>query len=647
MTTQMMPNLTRFGRQQSPKALAVAIILSLYVATQLPALSPGARAGLAAQFAFSADALPTLPGPQHTIRDVNPSLRNIAAWISAVGAAVALNDIDGDGLANDVCYVDTRVNHAIVAPVPGATPRYAPFALNASPLGYDQRMMAPMGCLPGDLNEDGALDLVVYYWGRTPVAFLRTGGATPQDSSYTRQELVPEGGRWFTNAAALSDVDGDGHADLLIGNYFPDGAHVLDASSTDQEAMQDSMSRAYNGGKKHFLLWQSASSGDAAAVRYRDAPLGLDDQVLQGWTLGLGAQDLDGDLLPEIYMANDFGPDRLLLNQSRPGELHFSLLEGQKGFTTPGSKVLGHDSFKSMGVDFGDLNADGRTDIYVSNITSEFALEESNGAYLSTGAPLAGGVAPFADASEPLGLSRSGWAWEARLDDFNNDGVPEALQATGFVKGQINRWPELHELAMGNDTLVQHPLDWFNAQPNDDLAGHQSNPFFARAADGRYYDIAPDLKIDTTEVSRGIATADVDGDGDLDFAVANQWDQSIFYRNTQAGANASLSLRLLLPTHAAAGHATVVQDGHQPQQGYAAVGAQATVTLPDGRTLRSQVDGGNGHSGKRSQDLHFGLGALAAGQQVQVEIRWRDAAGAIHQQQLQIAPGWHTVMLGA
>ncbi len=39
-----------------------------------------------------------------------------------------------------------------------------------------------------------------------------------------------------------------------------------------------------------------------------------------------------------------------------------------------------------------------------------------------------------------------------------------------------------------------------------------------------------------------------------------------------------------------------------------AIGAAATVFLPDGRRMTAQVDGGNGHSGKRSQDLHFGLG---------------------------------------
>ena len=61
------------------------------------------------------------------------------------------------------------------------------------------------------------------------------------------------------------------------------------------------------------------------------------------------------------------------------------MLEGARDFTTPKSCVLGHDSFKSMGVDFGDLNGDGIPDIYVSNLATRFGLTESHFLWLSTG----------------------------------------------------------------------------------------------------------------------------------------------------------------------------------------------------------------------------------------------------------------------
>src|SRR4029453_6819198 len=121
-----------------------------------------------------------------------------------------------------------------------------------------------------------------------------------------------------------------------------------------------------------LLLWKA---GAATSVRFEEVSGVLDEQSARGWSLAIGAADLDGDLLPELYFANDFGPDRLLHNRSTPGHPRFELLEGRRSLTTPKSKVLGHDSFKGMGVDFGDLNGDGWPDIYASNITPEHGRE--------------------------------------------------------------------------------------------------------------------------------------------------------------------------------------------------------------------------------------------------------------------------------
>ena len=648
-----------FFARHCRRLTAIALAATLYYPARLPRLPDAERQALAARFHFTRlplAELPASPGqPWRSVRRVNPALAHISAWISSVGAAVALNDLDGDGLPNDVCYVDPRTDQVIVAPAPGTPARYEPFALDPSPLPYDPATMAPMGCLPGDFNEDGLMDILIYYWGRTPVVFLRRGdhpAGVPVKllpSLYVPVELVSQPARWYTNAATLADLDGDGHADLIIGNYFPDGARILDATASDVEQMQHSMSRAYNGGGDRFLLWAGATAGDRPTVRFREVTNVLDEKTGHGWTLALGAADLDGDMLPEVYIANDFGPDHLLHNLSKPGELHFSLLEGKKGLTTPNSKVLGRDSFKGMGVDFGDLNGDGLLDIYVSNITLEYALEESNFVFLSTGElhRMSEGVAPYVDRSEPLGLSRSGWSWDVRLGDFDNRGLLEAVQATGFIKGKVYRWPELQELAMGNDELLSRPGSWPRFHADDDLSGGTHNPFFVRARDGRYYDIAPELGLDQSMVSRGIATADVDGDGRLDFAVANQWETSYFFHNDSPDAGAFLGLHLLLPLRRGEAQTTKARVGHPGADtpGRPAIGAAATVQLPDGRRLVAQVDGGNGHSGKRSPDLHFGLGDLPAEAKVLVGLSWRDPAGRRHQEQLRLSPGWHTVML--
>ena len=636
------------------RIFAVLVVGCLYWATLLPDISAREKISLAGHFQFQRTALPQVPGyASKTIRSVNPRLSQIASWVSSVGASVALSDLDGDGLPNDVCYVDTRTDQVIVASVPGTAQRYQPFVLNPAPLSYDQNKMAPMGCLPLDLNEDGLTDIVVYYWGRSPVVFLRTQSSPQKNldrNSFVARELLPSVEDWYTNAATAADLDGDGHVDLIFGNYFADGSRILDAHSSAPAEMHNSMSRGFNGGSKHFLLWKGATSGDSPTVNFSDQKNVLEGTAKSGWTLAMAACDLDGDMLPEVYIANDFGPDVLLRNISTPGHLHFQRLMGKRTFATPASKVLGKDSFKGMGVDCGDLNQDGIPDLAVSNITSEFALQESNLIFLSTGdlKSMQNGFAPYKESSEPLGLARNGWSWDIRFGDFDNEGSLQIIQAAGFVKGGTDRWPELHELAMGNDNLLRHPGNWPNFGPGDDLSGSDHTHFYVRSASGRFVDLSSDLGLAEPQVTRGIATADVDGDGLLDFAVANQWEESAFYRNQTKAAGNFLQLYLLLPIGQQSIAQTQVLSGH-PYAGLPgryAIGASATLHLPNGKLLAAQVDAGNGHSGKRSPELHFGLGKFPASQTVSVDLRWRDAGGTIHKETLNLSPGLHTILLG-
>jgi hypothetical protein len=127
--------------------------------------------------------------------------------------------------------------------------------------------------LPNDLNEDGRVDLLVYYWGRTPVTFLNHQEKALEAENYLAQELVPtvgQGEEWFTNAATFSDLDGDGHSDLIIGNYFPDNSEILNVKATNIAPMQASMTRAYNGGTNHIFRWTQATTGNNPSVQFED-----------------------------------------------------------------------------------------------------------------------------------------------------------------------------------------------------------------------------------------------------------------------------------------------------------------------------------------------------------------------------------------
>src|SRR5439155_8866091 len=99
-----------FLRRYAASLTGLVIVLVLFALTQYPKLSPAQTNQLASRFHFSKQPLPEVPGhPSYkNVRQVHPSLQRISAWISSLGAAASFADLDGDGLPNDLIYVDPR-----------------------------------------------------------------------------------------------------------------------------------------------------------------------------------------------------------------------------------------------------------------------------------------------------------------------------------------------------------------------------------------------------------------------------------------------------------------------------------------------------------------------------------------------------------
>jgi len=625
--------------------------------SRLPSPPPGEVSRLAGHFKFDWQNLPPAPIPEGgVVFPVNKSAKQLRFYLNMVGASAALGDLDGDGLPNDLCLTDTRAKSITVGPVPGTGDRYARFSLEFGPL-FDRVTEYPSLCRIADMNEDGLADIFVAFWGRPPLLLLRRApgdlkpGAPLSMASFKVVELVPGlSQRWWSSTATFTDIDGDGHQDIVLGNYFADGNELTDPNSDRPVRMNEDFTRARNGGKSRIFLHVSSQSGAEPATVYRDAGDVFPGDGAHAWTLAVGAADLDRDGLSDLYIANDFGPDELLWNHSRPGQVKLQLLKGEKGFFIPESMVLGDDSFKGMSADFGDINNDGIFDMFISNISSPFAMAESHFLWTSTGKmdQMAKGIAPWVDRGDALGVSHSAWAWDTRFEDFDNDGVLELVQATGFVKGKVNRWADFGQFGTSNDMLVKNPAMWPKFEPGSDLDGHYPSPFYALGSTGRYVNIATSVLPGFTPAARGIAVADVDGDGYPEMVFANIWEDSTYIKNRTSG-NGFLGLHLLLPLTGSgkSSNEMKIHDGHPGwREGTPAIGAFVEVDVPGGQKQIRQVDGGNGHSGQRSPEIRVGLGHTNASE-IPLKIVWRDLHGAIHHDELALAPGYHTVVLGS
>jgi hypothetical protein len=138
----------------------------------------------------------------------------------------------------------------------------------------------------------------------------------------------------------------------------------------------------------------------------------------------------------------------------------------------------------------------------------------------------------------------------------------------------------------------------------------------------------------------------VDGDGDLDLVVSNQFAPSTYYENLCRDCGGFLGLDIVHAVDGPGASGLIVRDG-RPRPGervWPAVGTAVQVVRHDGRILIGQVDGGSGHSGKRSQDLMFGLGPEGGESDVTLSLR---GAGGVRTERLKLRPGWHTLVVGA
>ena len=464
------------------------------------------------------------------------------------------------------------------------------------------------------------MDLLVYYWGRTPILFLRRGtGFRPRELVAPRADLEHErcGARRRRRRRP---------PDLIIGNYFADGDRVLDARVRRSRSRCSPRCRARpTAAGDRVLLWvgpRALPRGQAARSR------------------GDAARRLDA-------RAGRAGPQR----RPAPGDLHRQRLRQRPLARQPLATRPRPASARDQGASGRSRRRDRRS----SAATRSREWASTSATSTATGSPTSSSATsptPFALHGEQLRVDQHRRAGDRRARSLRGPQrgarpraqrlglghAPRRLrqrrhargaQATGFVArhdrplaraaGACNRQ---RRHARGPGPLAALPRRHGHQRPRAQclLRPRPRRPLLRRSprrpASGR------------EQVTRGIATGDVNADGRLDLVVANQWERSYLYLNRCLRCGRSLGLR-----SAARGQA------RGP-----AIGAAATVRRSDGLTLTRQVDGGNGHSGKRSRELHFGLGDRDDA--VALTVRWRDASGRVASLRRRLAPGRHTIVLG-
>jgi hypothetical protein len=212
----------------------------------------------------------------------------------------------------------------------------------------------------------------------------------------------------------------------------------------------------------------------------------------------------------------------------------------------------------------------------------------------------------FTDVSKETGTWDTGWGWGAKFFDYDNDGWLDLYVTNGWVSaGKENYVPDIFEMIVKPNIDLADARNW-PPMGNKSLSGYEKKRLFHNERGQAFTDQAPKYGVDSIRDGRGVAIADFDNDGRIDFFVANANGEPFLYHN------------VLSPV----GHwAEFILTGTKSNRG--AVGAQVRVTA-GGRTVLRFVDGGNGFASQGTSRVHVGLAQATT--MDKVEIRWPSGA---------------------
>ena len=415
-----------------------------------------------------------------------------------------------------------------------------------------------MGMAIGDIDNDGDEDVYVTNYGLDRL-YRNRGDGTFEDVS-ARAGIEVDG--WSMSASFL-DYDRDGFLDLYVIRYVDYDPAI---ECFDSAGRRDYCSPAVFKPTKDVLLH---NNGDGTFIDVSEAS-GIASVSAAG--LGVICEDLNDDGWVDIYTANDAYANQLWVNQKNGTFRDEGLVMGVA------YNIHGHAE-AGMGVLTADLDNDAFPDLFVTHLRNE-----TNTIYHNLGDGTG-----FTDVSAMSGLGKPSTPYTGFgtiAVDVELDGDLDILVANGRVQ-RGNPIP---------DAGVPPPWDLF-AEPNQFYLNDGSGRFSLECG-------VLDSFCSPIEITRALATGDIDQDGDLDFLVTNVQGRARIYRNDAPRVGHWLSVRTL-----------------DPHLNRNALGARVILILAGQRQFRT-VSSGYSYLSSSPPIAHFGLGDVA--QVERIEVIWPD-----------------------
>jgi hypothetical protein len=393
------------------------------------------------------------------------------------------------------------------------------------------------GVVMADVNGDGLLDIYVSNAGNMEGnnhdndLYINNG-----DLSFTEKakeyNLAATG---FSTHASFFDYDKDGDLDAYILNNsnIPVSslgyAHQRDKRAQDWENVPHKLR-----GVGDMLLRND--NGKFVDVS-EDA--GIYGSLI-GFGLGVMVTDINNDLYPDIYVSNDFYERDYLYINNQDG----TFTEDIKNWTS-------HLCLSAMGVDIADINNDGFSDIFITDMLPEgdqriksvmefegynvFKLKQSKDfyqQYIQNTLQLNNGNNSFSEIANYSGVAKTDWSWAGLLFDMDNDGFRD-IYVTNGVNHDLS---DLDFVDFFANEIIQKMALTGKKESIDSIINKmpqspQSNFAYKNNQDLTFTNETKEWGLDIPSFSNGTAYGDLDNDGDLDLVVNNVNMQAFVFQN--------------------------------------------------------------------------------------------------------------------